>query len=147
MKIKFSDIIISDSFKATTPSQIKMEKCRKAYEDNVMDRDLVVNSKNILVDGYVLYCVMKEAGFNGEVEVKQNRFRNTPTTYVFGKHMGEDTKERCWYINMSYNKVKDKVGKLADVQTRRGIQTIEVTRVERLKNPPVDGLIRKVVLI
>ena len=48
---------------------------------------------------------------------------------------------------MSYNKVKDKVGEIADVQTRHGIASIMITRVKRLKNPPVDGLIRKVVYI
>lgn len=149
MKLNFSDIVISDAYKATQPSERKMRTCREAFYRGVLDRDLVVNSKNILVDGYVLYCVMKESGYDGEVEVKQNNnpFINTPTTYVFGRHLGQDSKERCWYTNMSYSKVKDKVGEIADVQTRHGIASIMITRVKRLKNPPVDGLIRKVVYI
>jgi len=146
MKMSFRDIIIPQFY--TKPSEKKLKKCRDAYKNGTLDRDLVIDNKNVLRDGYVLYCVMKESNYDGEVEVMHcNKFYNNPTTYVFGKHMGVDEKERCWYINMAYNKVADKIGCLADVETKKGIQTIVVTRVARLSNPPHDGLIRKVVHI
>lgn len=146
MKMSFRDIIIPQFY--TKPSMKKLEKCRDAYSQGILDRDLVIDHKNVLRDGYVLYCVMKENNYDGEVEVVScNKFYNNPTTYVFGKHMGADEKERCWYINMGYNKVADKVGCLADVETKKGIQTIIVTKVARLSNPPHNGIIRKVVKI
>lgn len=142
MKIQFKDIIIPDTY--SPPSVTKLQKCRKAYGEGVLDRELVVDSKNMLKDGYVLYCVMKENGYDGEVEVSHcSEFYNTPTTYVFGKHPGDD-KERVWYINMAYSKVKNMVGRTAIVHTKKGLQPITITRVERLKNPPVNGVIRKV---
>ena len=145
--INFEEIIISPNFKRTPPSPSKLDKCRKLYSTGVQDREIKINPRNVLVDGYVLYCVLKEAGYSGEIEVtKVSQFYNTPTTYIFGKHPGDD-KERCWYINMSYNKVKDKVGCLAGVQTKQGVQPITVTKIVRSSHPPVDGTIRKVVLI
>ncbi len=148
MRIDFNDIVINEAFKTTHPSEKKMQKCREAYNKGELDRDIVINSKNVLVDGYVLYCVMKEDNYKGHVEVKQNsKFINTPTTYIFGRHLGQDNKERCWYINMSYDKVKDKVGEIADVMTKHGISSIKITRIERLNNPPVEGVIRRVVHI
>lgn len=145
MKINFEDIIIPEFY--TQPSMYKLKKCRREYKKGVFDRDLVVDDKNVLKDGYVLYCVLKEHDYKGEVDVVlANRFHGTPTTYIYGKHAGDDT-ERVWYINMGYKKVRDKIGQLADVETRRGIQTITITNVKRLTNPPYNGLIRKVVHI
>ena len=147
MKMQFKDIIIPELFKNSKPSENKLRKCREAYERGELDRALVVDGKNILRDGYVLYTVMKEHNYDGEVEVEHgSMFINQPTTYVFGKHMGDD-RERVWYINMSYDKVKNTVGRLADVHTKHGIQTITITRVERLDRPPYPGIIRKVARI
>lgn len=146
MYINFQDIIINPMFEATPPSEHKLKKCREEYSKGVLDRDLVINKNNVLVDGYVLYCVLKENGYVGDIKVEINPFYDISTTYVFGKHPGDD-KERVWYINMSYSKVKDKVGQIATVQTRKGNQPITVTRIERLKNPPIQGIIRKVVFI
>lgn len=147
MRINIEDIIIKDDFKNTFPSERKLRQCQEAYDEGVFDRDIVINSKNELVDGYVLYLILKQNDFKGEVEVKRaSRFFHIPTTYVFGKHPGDDT-ERVWYINMSIDKIKDKVGKVAEVDTKHGIQPITITRIERLSNPPVEGKIRKVVLL
>lgn len=147
MKINFKDIIIPDMFAKSTPARSKMDKCRIAYDAGVLDRDLVVNCANVLTDGYVLYCVMQEHNYEGEVEVKMSGKRDgIATTYVYGKHPGDD-KERVWYINMSYNKVKDKVGRRASVQTVDGIQPITITRVERSMKQPYSGIIRKVVYL
>lgn len=148
MKIDFNDIIIQPAFANTSPKTSKMKKCKTFYDKGILDRDIVINQNNTLVDGYVLYLVMKENNYNGKVEVRKvnNKFVGIPTTYVYGMHPGQD-KEYVWYINMSYSKVKDMIGKLADVETKRGIQTITITKVERLSIPPVEGTIRRVVHI
>ena len=137
MRINFDDIVISQAFQSTQPSQEKINSCKAAYKQGIYDRDLVLNHKNVLVDGYVLYCVLKEAGYKGDIEVKKSR------TYVFGKHPNDD-KERVWYINMAYNKAKNFIGHLAMVNTKQGTATIRITKVENLVDPPVNGDIKKV---
>ena len=141
MKINFDDIVISNKFKASTPSKDKMDKCTAAYKQGVMDRDLVLDNNDVLIDGYVLYCVLKNAGFKGEVEVK---YPNRYHTYVFGRHY-ENDKERVWGTKLPYEQVKESVGQKALVSTKNGVAPITVTRVEQLEKPPYDGCIRKVV--
>ena len=147
MKIDFRDIVISNEFLKTKPSEQKLQKCRESYKEGIMDRQIVINHNNMLIDGYVLYYVLKEAGYDDEIDVVYHgNLKGSPVTYVFGKHEGDD-KERCWYINRSYKKMKDCIGHKATVQTRQGLQPITITEVKRSKTPPVEGLIRKVVYV
>lgn len=141
MVMQFDDIIISNDFAAHPPKENKMKVCREAYDQGIKDRRLVVTPNNVLVDGYVLYLVMKENGFHGTVDVNMKRYS---TTYVFGKHEGSD-KEYVWYANMSFKKLRDKIGQTAMVETRLGVQPIIITKVIKSYSAPVKGKIRKVV--
>ena len=56
--MKLSDIKISDAFARTHVSERKLQKCRDYF--NVFekaDRDIVLSSKDILIDGYIMYLV------------------------------------------------------------------------------------------
>lgn len=141
MVMKFDDIIISDEFATHPPAENKIKKCREAYAQGIKDRKLVITPNNMLVDGYVLYLVMKENGYTGDVDVNLKKYS---TTYVFGKHEYSD-KEYVWYANMSFKKLRDKVGQTAKVETFIGIQPVTITRVIKSYTPPVKGKIRKVV--
>ena len=63
--MKIEDIIISKSFAETSPSKWKLAKCRTYYEANgEFDREIVLNTKKVLIDGYVAYLIAKEKGIN-----------------------------------------------------------------------------------
>ena len=97
--MKLSDIKISDAFARTHVSERKLQKCRDYF--NVFekaDRDIVLSSKDILIDGYIMYLVYKENNIE-EVEVKvKSTYRDYPTTYIYGKHVNGSNKVYVWRI-------------------------------------------------
>ena len=51
VKMKLSEIKISNAFAATTPREDKVKVCRNYWEENhEQDRDIVVNKNNVLID-------------------------------------------------------------------------------------------------
>lgn len=138
-----SDIIITDSFAATTPCRKKMDVCREYYnQHNRLDKNITVNNRNILIDGYIRYLILRENNIKEtSVEVK---CKQKPTTYVFGKHPGVD-KEYVW--RMKASSTSDDipvVGQRVLVQAKHGLSVIEATRIETLPKPPRKGKIKKV---
>ena len=102
--MKLVDIKISDAFANSIPSEKKLNECRNNWTQyNRQDRYIVVNPDNVLIDGYIMYIVLKENGIE-EAEVKTStrrkkrwyrknvedwnvpHYRNEATTYVYGKH-------------------------------------------------------------
>ena len=167
MKIKFSDIKISEGFAASIPQEGKMEECRYNYNTyGKFDRHIVVDCNNVLIDGYIAYLVMKENGYTDEeIQVKQSNKRkkhwyrkNTenwsgrvqykciPTIYVYGKHH-EDGKEYVWRIPEPKRGLVSSldIGSKALVNTKYGNNVITVTRIEELAECPVEGRVRKVI--
>jgi hypothetical protein len=141
--MNMSDIIITNSFAITTPCRKKMEACREYYnQHNRLDKNIIVNSHNVLIDGYIRYLVLRENNIKEtSVEVK---YKQAPITYVFGKHPGID-KEYVWRMKVSSTPDDiPVVGQQVLVQTKHGLSTVEVTRVEILSKPPHKGKIKKV---
>ena len=63
--INISDIIISDVFAATTPSEKKMNKYREYYHNHGhIDKPIVLNRQNVLIDGYIRYLILLENNIN-----------------------------------------------------------------------------------
>lgn len=59
--VKVSDIVISERFANSTPKQGKLNRIREHYEEyGCVDKPMVVNRKNLLLDGYKRYLVLKE---------------------------------------------------------------------------------------
>ena len=59
--VKLSEIKINESFANTIPNEEKMNECRynwRMYGEQ--DRFIVVDHNNVLIDGYVMYIVLKE---------------------------------------------------------------------------------------
>ena len=167
MKIKFSDIKISDGFAASTPTESKMEECKQFYETHgTLDRWIVINNNNYLIDGYIGYLVLKNAGYMDEViEVKKSfkrrkwwfrkpisqekrvaKYKEIPTIYVYGRHH-EDGKEYVWRIPEPKRELASElvIGGNALVNTKYGNKVITVTRVEELAECPVEGRVKKVI--
>lgn len=96
MIMSINDIIIPKKFAESTPNNFKLKQCRRIYENhNIYDRKIVVNNQNVLIDGYILYLVLKESGCEKiHVEIsdkkskynKKEKYRHKPTFYIFIKH-------------------------------------------------------------
>ena len=62
-KVKESDIIIPEEFKATKPRFEKMIQKRKFYrKNNRFESKIVLNKDFLLIDGYTSYIIAKENG-------------------------------------------------------------------------------------
>lgn len=169
--MRLDKIKIKDSFTSTHPKNEKVEEC-KIYWDtfNKQDRYIVVDHNDVLVDGYIQYLVLKDAGIEiAEVKIsdkkrkKWNRKRRLPqrskskkltyrecnTTYVFGTLLySRSEKERVWRIpsNWKDDRIVDfNIGDVVLVHNRKGLSLIKVTRIEELKECPVDIPVKKVV--
>lgn len=169
--MKLQDIKLTSAFTESVPSEKKMNECRY-YWDNYhkQDRYLVINRDGYLIDGYVMYCVLKENNI-GEANVKISarrkkrwfrknvsdwdspHYRNEETTYVYGMHYntirGEFSKEFVWRVPRLWSEKgwEDglKTGDEILVDTKYGIKKIAVTRVEKLDKCPVDFPVKRVV--
>lgn len=62
-KVKVSDIIIPEEFKATKPRFKKMIQKREFYRNNDrFESKIVLNKDFLLIDGYTSYIIAKENG-------------------------------------------------------------------------------------
>lgn len=165
-KMKLSDIKIKDSFAITTPKEEKMEECRNYWNTyHKQDRYIVVNDNNELIDGYIMYLILKE---NGEEEARikiSNKpkkrwyrknikdwtaphYRNEETIYVYGVHPNSKcTKEFCWRVpkNWTWFAENVQVGDSILCRTKFGVAPVIVTKIEVLDNCPVDFAVKRVV--
>lgn len=68
MRMNIEDIIIQDSFKESVPNQLKMQLCRFNWLYwGGQDRKIVVTKDNTLIDGYIMYLILKE--FNEKIAI------------------------------------------------------------------------------
>lgn len=59
--VALTDIVINEPFASSKPRNGKLDRIRKYYEEyGSIDRPLIVNHNNILLDGYIRYLVLKE---------------------------------------------------------------------------------------
>lgn len=60
--ISLSDIIIMERFLNYPPKEKKLNKIRRYYSEyGVIDKPIIINKKNVLIDGYIRYIVLKES--------------------------------------------------------------------------------------
>lgn len=155
-KAKLNEIRIKDYFSKTTPREEKLEKYRKYWEENHEQlKPITINERNVLVDGYIQYLVLKENGVGtASVTYVGNYKQNTrkinkksPTVYIYGVHpKSKVKKEFVWRVPDSWKGWENDLlpGDQILVRTNYGIKPIIVTRIEWLNVPPIDGKIKKV---
>ena len=169
--MRLKNIKIKESFTATIPKAEKVAECKEYWNNHHrQDRYIVVDHNNILIDGYIQYLVLKEAGIEiVEVKIsdkkrkkwsrkrrlpKQSKpkklmYRESNTTYVFGILLySRSKKERVWRIPNSWQeeRIADlNVGDVVMVHNRKGLSTIQITRIEKLNRCPVEIPVKKVV--
>lgn len=162
MRMKLSDIIINKSFTETTPKEEKMIECREFWRyEGKQDRPIVLNKKNVLIDGYVMYLILmehKEEYAEVTYIKKHNRryemlpkvkpsYMNSKTTYIYGVHPNSNCrKEFTWRIPASWGSWADniEVGDTVLCQTKFGFAPVIVTKIEVLDKCQVDFRIKKV---
>lgn len=153
--IKLSDINVSPAYHNTKPKDYKIKECRDFWNRfQAQDRYIVLSSNNVLVDGYVQYIVLEECGAE-EAEVvyinrrKNNHYRNSETTYVYGKHCNSkgdmNSKEYVWRVPESWKGTKEIVPKSKLlVRTKYGISPVIVTKIETWNECPVEFPVKKI---
>lgn len=169
--MRLSDIKIKDSFANSVPTEEKVNVCRQYWNENhEQDRYIVVDHNNFLIDGYIQYLVLKENDIDvAEVKISNQKrkrwsrknkqtksqkinkvnYRECETTYIYGIHpKSKSIKERVWRVpNSWWNGWTDSlnVGDMLLVKTKYGLAPIEITKIERLSECPVDIPVKTVV--
>lgn len=172
MNMRLSEIKIPTDFESSTPNASKYEKCEKYYDETGnQDRYIVIDENNVLVDGYIMYLVLKshDAGY---AKVKRSTLRKhkytdrqrkkygrlispkhvvtykeKPTAYVYGKHPNsKDDKEYVWRLPQTWGYMSLMLQKddVIYCGTRFGVAPVVVTKVELKSNFNTDLCIKKV---
>ncbi len=139
--IKLTDITITDDFARSSPSPVKLKLCRDNYiHKKIQDRYIVINKQHELIDGYILYLVLKEAGVK-RVKVKfdepsawQRLFRGNNkslSTYVIGTYLNSG-KKSGWKLPKSMKPELIKKGDFVMVKTKNGVTEVEVNLIGQL---------------
>ena len=147
--MKIEDIIISKSFAETSPSKWKLAKCRTYYEANgEFAREIVLNTKKVLIDGYVAYLIAKEKGLT-DVSVRCD-WKYQPEkekTYIYGRHK-QHGKRYVWEATKNtLNMDKLAIGSTAIVDTKYGKSSIVVGKIKISQKPPTIFKMRKVLAV
>lgn len=159
MKMNLSEIKIPEYFESSVPSLYKYEKCCRYYkETGNQDRYIVVNENNILLDGYIMYLVLKSHGVEccdaKRIILRKHKYtdkqraiygriippekvltyKEKPTVYIYGKHPnGITDKEYVWRLPKSKENMYGVLipGDLIYCGTKNGIAPVIVTRIEK----------------
>lgn len=122
--MKLSDIKITDAFAKTNPSPKKVRLKKEHWiKTGRQDKYIVVDKRNNLVDGYIIYLVMKELGIeevkvirshkkNLDKKIKEPPYRTENTTYVWGVHPNSpDEKLYVWRVpnGKNWNEFKENI--------------------------------------
>lgn len=172
MNMRLSEIKIPVDFESSIPNTYKYNKCERYYkENNKQDRYLVVNENNYLIDGYIMYLVLKNNGAEyGDVRIvtlngrkytdrqrkhygkliptdKNNTYKRKPTTYVYGIHYkGFNHKTYMWRIPTTWTAMIEELqpGDKVYCKTRFGRVPVIVIQIEAKDKIDTDMIVRKV---
>ena len=170
--MKLSEIKIPVDFENSTPNALKYEKCEKYYgETGNQDRQIVIDENNVLVDGYIMYLVLKshDAGYakvkrltlrkHKYTDRQRNKYgklvppekvisyKDKPTTYVYGKHPNNiNGKEYVWRVPSTWTRMQKELRQddIIQCKTKFGKRPVIVTRVETKDKWNEDLWVKKV---
>lgn len=169
--MRLDNIKIKDSFASSIPKIEKVLACKEYWiKYHTQDRFIVVDHNNVLIDGYIQYLVLKDAGIDvAEVKIsnkkrkKWNRkrrklkyrnlnkltYRECKTTYVFGTLLySKSEKERVWRVPNSWKKERINelnIGDTVIVHNQNNLSLIRITKIEEFNECPVDIPVKKVI--
>lgn len=129
--MKLCDVKIRKSFRKHSPSSEKMDICRMYFNEyGVLDRDIVIDDRGTLVDGYVGYLVLKENGVEDwDVKSISENIDNA-LLLIAGKHPNNE-KVYYWVANGRTKGLYDGADstvtyKRASVETKYGPRMVDV---------------------
>lgn len=140
--MNLSEIKIPDIYHTTEPAGWKLEACRSYFRTHgKLDRELVIDENNMLMDGYVGYLVLRENG------VKE--FDVTPSpkqcgTYIAARHPG-NKRDYFWRVTPRTQDADLLIpGLWALVNTKYGHRPVQITRIFSSPKSPVCKRMRGV---
>ena len=158
--LSLSRIKIPEDFKKTSPKEYKLIECKTYWEVfGEQDRYIVLDSKNVLIDGYVQYLVLQEFGakeckaityFGDRNSYNKRWSRIDNDIYVWGKHLEDvlNEKDYVWKIPKRYIITGLyrywKVGDEILVQTKYGEKRAIITKIGRQKDYSNFNLPKKI---
>lgn len=159
--IPIDEIIVTDAFRNSKPSDEKMKKHRTYWnQHHTQQKFITLNERNILTDGYIQYLILKENNIKWagvEIVKKKNPFTITyndyeheNTVYVFGKHINSRSKnEYVWRIPKKKTRLAKKVqvGDIVMCNTKYGKAPVQITNIKVLSSPPIEMEIKTVACI
>ena len=159
MNMRLSEIKISADFESSIPNTYKYNKCENYYnKTGNQDRYIVVDEKNVLVDGYIMYLVLKSHNVEScdakRITLRKHKYtdrqrkrygrlvppekvltyKEKPTVYIYGKHPnGIIDKEYVWRLPKSKENMYGVLlpGDLIYCSTKNGIAPVIITRIEK----------------
>lgn len=145
--MNLSDIIVPGVFKKSKPKESKLSRIRNyVLEHGTLDKPIIINSDNVIVDNYIRYLIATEQGLQEVPVVLVEKHRNKrlsqteislPMTYVVGKFYRCD-KEYIWKNNKDLTiEVGDKIRVVSKDKHKEKIGTavVTVTRIFKSDNP------------
>ena len=159
-KMRLEDIKIPKAFELTPPSEEKMCECREFWRyEQKQDRPIVVNHNNVLIDGYVMFLILKEHkeeyGYVRKLykkkkvkrnkKVNTNTYRNNSTIYIYGKHP-KGKRVLIWRVPRKWVGWADdlQIGDMILCRTKYGTKPVIVQDVEILDKCPVPFGVNRV---
>lgn len=155
------DIIIPKVMTDSTPKESKMNRYRSKYKKTLsQDRYIVVNKNGCLVDGYIMYLVLKEFGVKEcQVIISKTtddnaktipRYKKMRTAYIYGTHTGDcfnGDKIYVWRVPNSWGNAdlmaeSIQIGDIVTASTHYGKYPVEVTGILVTNNCPLNMSIK-----
>ncbi len=133
------DIIITEAFKNTTPARSKMERREAQYKERgELPTDIIINSDNVLIDGYCSYLLAMAAGLD-TVPVKRGMVEIVEANHTAGQKL------YSWRVP-AHLVGQIAIGDRVLVRTATGVKRIRVQNISRPAEPPqraIRSVIRK----
>lgn len=145
--MSLSDIKIPKCFAENPPKKEKLYACRQFFDAfGYLDRSIVVNGNDTLVDGYVGYLVLKEnrvERYDAVIDNCQDKRSHSTDIILLGKHK-PDGKEYSWRVTRGKRGTRGiqyaKVGSRMIVNTSRGQKVVRITRITNDKEYGLENL-------
>lgn len=141
--LPLSSIIIPQQYAKSHPSPMKRDACANWYKQHgILDRMLVVDQNNILIDGYIGYLVLMEAGVTEYIV--ERRVADKRISYIGGRHPA-CPKMYYWEID-SHTQNLDALrpGNCALVDTKYGRAVVKIVVLAQATESPTNKPLRRV---